>query len=114
MFYPTRGVCTMIYTNNSKHYTGEIGSIVIVNTDVDLTTATTVELHVKKPDGTVVVWIPTVYTIQSSEPNQYLRYLTLSGDLDQAGKYYVQPYVVFPTWSGYGATADFLVYNLFY
>jgi hypothetical protein len=97
--------------NSAKHYVNEVGSIIIVNTGVDLTTATATQIRVKKPDGTVAVYDADVYTISGS-PN-YLKYTTLTGDLDQAGKYLVQPYVVFPTWQGYGETSYFIVNNLF-
>ena len=95
----------------SKHYVDEVGSIIIVNTGIDLSGASTHQLKVKKPDGTTVTWNASVYSV-GSNPN-YLKYTSVSGDLDQAGEYKVQPYVVLSSWSGCGETSRFNVTPLF-
>lgn len=94
-----------------KHYINEVGGVVIVNTEIDISNATTHQLKVKKPDGTLVTWDSELYTVDGETTR--LRYVTFAGDLDQPGKYLIQPYIVLPTWSGYGQTSYFIIYNLF-
>lgn len=94
-----------------KHYVNEAGSTIVVDTGLDLSEATSTKINIKKPDGTIVSKNSSVYTIDSVA--NYLKYTSISGDLDQVGKYLVQPYVVLPNWSGYGETSYFIIYNLF-
>ena len=99
----------------SKIYQGDVGTVVEAavcdeNGDaVDLSGATTTDIKVKKPDGTTTTWTGAV---NGSISNQ-IDYTTVSGDLDQAGRYKVQAYVVTPLWSGLGETAKFTVYEAY-
>ena len=86
-------------------YVGDIGTIIEIDMQQDISTATSVALYVKKPDTTEVTWTPTVYN------NNYLRYTLVSGDVDIAGVYKIQPYVEFTDWKGMGNTVEFTVYE---
>ncbi len=90
-----------------KMYVGDIGTEFIVDCGSDLTGATTTDLRVKKPDGTVETWAAAIYN------TNYLKYTIVSGDLDQEGEYELQSYVVLPSWTGRGETVEFTVYSLF-
>ncbi len=82
---------------------GDIGTTLIVNCGEDLSSATTMQLYIRKPDGTEVIKDATIYN------STYLRYATVSGDLDQSGNYLLQSYVITPSWTGKGNTASFVV-----
>jgi len=90
---------------NQKHYVGEIGTAIIVNCGEDISTASIHNLRVKKPDGTEVIWNASVYN------TNYLKYLIVTGDLDQAGNYEIQAYIEMGGWKGWGETAFFMVSN---
>jgi hypothetical protein len=92
---------------DSKYYVGDIGTVIIVNTCVDLSTATQVSLKVEKPDGTLATWPGTVYETNS------IRYVVQDGDFDQDGEYSVQAYIKIQDWQGRGATATFRVASVF-
>ena len=85
---------------------GEIGVPLIITTSFDLEGYSRVELQVTKPSGTVDIWSPTVTTVSTG----VLTYETVSGDLDEPGKYRVQPYIEFSDGDKrYGDAYDFIV-----
>ena len=88
-----------------KHFVDEVGTVITVDCGCDITGATGTALKVKKPDGTEVSWTATIYD------SNYLRYTTVSGDLDQVGVYYVQSYLTIGGWTGRGETAEFIIYD---
>lgn len=90
-----------------KIYVNDIGTEITVDCGSDISSATTLELYVHKPNGKNVTW-----TCILSGTN-YIKYTTVSGDLDQAGEYSIQSHLVLPTWSGSGETATFNVYKRF-
>lgn len=91
----------------SKHYVGEIGTEIIIEADSDISAASGVYLNVKKPDGTIVEWDGSVVS------GIYIRYISQSGDFDQAGEYSVQPNVALSGWAGPGDTDTFTIHKLF-
>lgn len=91
----------------AKIYKGDIGTVIIVDTGVDLTTATKCALKIKKPDKTTTEWVG-----EQSDTTK-IKYTIIEGDLDQAGKYRVQSYVEFADWEGSGETTYFRVYDVF-
>lgn len=88
----------------NRPFIGDIGTAIIVNTKEDLTTATLIELKVKKPSGTEVVWPGTIYELTK------IRYIIQEGDFNESGEYQIQAYVVFPAWEGLGETSKFMVF----
>lgn len=90
-----------------KHYVGEIGTEVLLDTASDLTGATDTKIKCKKPDGTVVEWTATI------KETTKLSYITAAGDLDQAGMYRVQTSLTLTGWSGLGETASFKILETF-
>lgn len=90
-------------TTERKYYIGDVGTEILVDTLNDISTATVRALLVKKPDGSRHEWFGTL------SGTTKVRYLTVSGDFDQSGIYYLQSYVVLPGGSWKGRTGSFLV-----
>ena len=94
----------------TKIYQNDVGVTVTVNTQFTLTGATTTQLKVKKPQSNLIVtWATTIDGTNA----QQLDYTTLVGDLNEAGIYFIQPYVVIGTQTLYGETAQLQVYAPF-
>jgi hypothetical protein len=92
---------------SEKVYVGDIGTIIEIDMQENISTATELKLKVRKPDGTQVEWTPSIYG------TNYLRYTLQVGDLDMAGTYALQPYMTIGTWTGRGDTVSFTVYDYF-
>jgi hypothetical protein len=69
-----------------------VGLAMTIETSLDLTSSSSYQLYIVKPDGTTAMWTPTCATLTSGE----LHYTTVTGDLDQPGDYYLQAYAEFP------------------
>lgn len=91
----------------SKYYVGDIGTEIIVDTCVDISTATVTNLLIRKPDGTSHTWVGVIYN------TQYIKYVVVADDFDQTGEYRLQAYVEMPSWQGRGDTARFQVSEQF-
>lgn len=89
----------------SKLYQGDIGTVIDVDTSTDLSTAIILELRIKKPSGTEVVWAGALHDTTK------IRYTIDAADFDEVGTYQVQAYVALPSWSGWGDTTSFAVYD---
>lgn len=93
---------------DGKIYVGDEGTVIEVDMGEDISTATVTKFYVYKPGGTTATWTATIYN------SNYLRYTIVTDDLDEAGTYYVQPYLEFPSgWKGKGETVNFKVYDSF-
>jgi len=88
-----------------KHYSGEVGTAIVVDCGRDVSEATICKILVKKPSGDEVEWDATVYQ------SNYLRYVVEEDDLDEVGEYEVQSYVEIDDWSGKGVTDRFIIYE---
>jgi hypothetical protein len=89
-------------------YQGDVGVLFKIDTGVDLTLATTIELHVKKPDGTEDTWDATMDTTVKTHAN----YTSVALDLDQVGTYALYAYVEFTASSKHsGMTTKFRVWG---
>ena len=91
----------------NKIYVGDIGTVIILDTNETISSATTTDIKVKKGDGTIVTWTG------SLSGNDSVTYTVVDGDLSCSGIYKIQAYVVMPIWSGLGETAEFQVYAAF-
>lgn len=97
----------------TKTYVGDIGTIIVLRVldaaalaaGLTIADATTREINVRKPDGTITTWTAT------AEGTDSIQYTTIAGDLATAGEYHLQAHVVLPTWNGRGET-DSLTVNL--
>ena len=75
----------------------------------DPTTATTRQITFAKPSGATIIRTAIVTTDCVSDP--ILRYVTVSGDLDEVGRWSLQAYLVFPSWSGRSTIKQFTVHE---
>ncbi len=79
----------------SKHYQNEIGTVIIVNTGGDISSAN-VSLKVKKPSGAIVEWIGTVTDVVRGSvtfTDYGIRYVVIAGDFNEAGIYCLQAFI---------------------
>lgn len=77
-------------------FVGDIGIEILLNMQEDITGATSTVMIVTKTDGTVVSWAATI------SGTNFLRYVTIDGDLDQVGDYTIQPDLVLSGFNGNG------------
>lgn len=96
----------------AKAYVGDIGTKIEVNTYIDLTTATVMQLKIKKPDGTIMTKTATI-PVGLTAADGKIVYTTIAGDFDQAGLYLVQPYIETASTEHLGNTDKFTVYAAF-
>lgn len=75
---------------------------------VDISTATILSVLFEKPDGTVATKTANFY---ADGTDGVVQYKTVSGDLDQYGKWKLQAYVEMPDWSGHSDTVSFYVHR---
>ena len=90
-----------------KVYVGDIGTIILLDTGVDISAGSVFEIKVKKPDNTTATWTATLYG------QSQVKYIAQSGDLNVAGTYLLQAKVTMPGWTGLGETASFEVLAVF-
>lgn len=74
---------------------------------LDISAATTKNIILEKPDDTIIT-APGTFTTDGKDGLLY--YLTVAGDLDQAGIYNAQAYLVLPGFTGYSTPVSFQVY----
>lgn len=89
-------------------YQNDIGTIIEVDTQSDLTDAVTLEIKLKKPSGTILTkdaYIPVGLTAEDGK----IAYATITGDLDELGKYYGQAHIEGPDTDHLGNTFNFEV-----
>lgn len=92
-------------------HVGDIGAVIEYTVTengaaLDISGATTKQLKLLGPGGTVKTRTAAFGT---DGTDGVLTYATIAGDLDVKGKWYVQPYLVLPSWTGHGAVAEFIV-----
>lgn len=94
-------------TYQDKIYVGDIGTEIILDTGVDLSSATSLKIAVKKGDGSVGEWAATIFETTK------VKHVSADGDLNVSGLYSFQAKIVTPSWSGLGSTATVRVYEPF-
>ena len=92
----------------SKVYQGEYGVPVTINTNMDLTGATSTIARVLKPNGSEIAW---TMTSQTPLTSGVLTYTTVLSDLDVAGNYKIRAEITFPSKKRFGETAFFRIYG---
>ena len=91
----------------SKVMEGDIGTQIILDTEVDISSATSLLIKYIKPDGiTAGQW-----TASLDATEKKLTFTTISGTLDEAGVWMLQGYIVTPTWSGHTERVRFDVHE---
>lgn len=72
----------------------------------DISTATTKQLIFKKPDGTL---LPKTATFFTDGTDGKLQYEVQVNDIDQIGRWQIEPYVITPNGEWHGSIGQFLV-----
>lgn len=81
-------------------FVGDVGTSIELDTGVDITSATTVQIDYLKPGAsTSASWDAEVFETTK------VRYFTEAGDVDVDGDWDMQVYVEMPSWSGHGEVA---------
>ena len=88
---------------NDDIFAGSVGKEFVVETFMNLSSATLLQLRVKRPDKSVDLWTGVVY--QTTK----IRYVTGLNDLTSAdaGKNYLQAYVEQGSYKDYGKVTSF-------
>lgn len=94
--------------SDEKPYVGDVGTIIDIDVQEDVSAGTAFRFNVKKGDGSAATWTPTLQADKRT-----LRYTTLAADLNVAGDYIVQVSLSLGTWSGRCDPVTFHVYSLF-
>lgn len=95
--------------SEEKPYVGDIGTLIEVETGVDLSVVATLEIRVVKPNGTTDEWTAT----KSSSNDSIAQYTIIADDFNVAGTWTGQIYVSFDadnTW--FGRTFSFELFAL--
>jgi hypothetical protein len=92
-----------------KIYVGDKGTEIILDTGIDLTTATLVKILAIKPSQTTALWTATVY---DTTKIKYTTSQADEGDWTETGTWKLQAYVELPVWKGHGETVQVTVYAL--
>jgi hypothetical protein len=90
-----------------KHYVGEVGTAITLDTGITLTSATSLKIKYQKPDGTTGEWTGAISGTTS------IRYLLQTNDISIAGRWQFQSYAVFSSGAYYGETVDITFAELF-
>lgn len=94
-------------TVKNKVYVGSIGTVIVLDCGQDITAASVRRIDVRKPDGTVVTWAAV------ASGSTALRFVTVSGTLDQPGRWLLQAHVTLPTGDWPGDTVALDVFAAF-
>ena len=99
-------------------HVGDIGTVIratVNDTDsagavsvFNVSGALTKDLIFRKPDGTKLTKNASFYT---DGTDGKLQYTTISGDLDTAGSWNIQAYIVMPSGTWYSSVGSFKVYE---
>ena len=93
-----------------KVFVGDVGTAIILDCGEDVSGGSNPRIAYQKPSyesGASGEWVAEVYQ------SNYLKYVTVDGDLDEAGDYRVQAKLTLSGWTGRGETALFKVYGVF-
>ena len=101
-----------------KHYVGEVGTEVTLDTGVLIGSASAQHIKYRKPDGvTTGTWSASLYNSYSLLANAtgtyFLQYSLASGDLDTPGKWYLQAYVASVAGTWLGETIELQVFDTY-
>lgn len=86
----------------TKHYIGEVGTVITLDTLTDISDATIQKIKYKKPSGDTGEWDANLVEAEATQ----LQYTLVEGDIDEAGTWLFQAYAETPTFSGLGETVE--------
>lgn len=95
-------------------HVNDVGTIFILtiydenSSIVDISTAATLQISFKKPDGTVLDKVASLYT---NGTDGKLKYQTIAGDIDQVGPWQIQSWIDLDSVKFYSDISKFTVYR---
>lgn len=84
-----------------------IGTVLDSGVAVDISSASSIQMFIKKPDQTTLT---KTASFNSDGTDGKMKYVTVSGDIDQAGNYKIQGKVVLGTATYFSSVSTFKVY----
>lgn len=102
-----------------KHFTGEVGSDVLLDTGIDMSTGVSLkQIRYKTPDGVATgTWNASLYSSYSELAEAigtyFLKYTLAVGDLSQSGEWRFQAWIANSTGTWYGETAKEIIFGAF-
>ncbi|MAK37644.1 MAG: hypothetical protein CMC15_15910 [Flavobacteriaceae bacterium] len=84
-----------------------IGTVLDSGVAVDISSASSIQMLIKKPDQTTLT---KTASFNSDGTDGKMKYVTISGDIDQAGNYKIQGKVVLGTATYFSSVSTFKVY----
>lgn len=90
-----------------KIFVGDIGTEIILEAGEPLTDQTTLQIRYIKPTGETGTWDAEVYGVGDTQAI----YVTIEGDIDEAGVWKFQLYVELTDWLGYGTISTLEIYE---
>ncbi len=91
----------------SKVYTGDTGTVIVLDCGQDISAATARSIAVRKPDGSSTSWAAV------AEGTDSIKHTSLADTFDQAGDYQLQAVVTLPSGTWRGETVALHVYSPF-
>lgn len=89
-------------------YQNDIGTIIELDTQSDLTDAVTLQMKILKPSGTILTKTATI-PVGLTASDGKITYTTVSGDFDEVGEYNIQAHIVGSSTDHLGNNATFTV-----
>jgi hypothetical protein len=90
-----------------KIYTGDTGTDIVLDCNIDVSSASARAIEVRKPDSSTVTWSAV------AEGTTSIKYTSLAGTFDQAGDWELQASVTLPGGNWRGETVLLRVYARF-
>ncbi len=102
----------------TKHYVGEAGTILILDTGVSIANATLQYIIYRKPDGsTIGSFSGSLYSsysqLAAAVGTYFVSHTLVASDLDQPGEWRFQAYVAAATGTWWGETVKVNIYSDF-
>jgi len=91
----------------ARVHVGDTKTEIILDCGTDVSSLTSAKILYQKPNGVTGSWTATKKT---GAPTK-IHYITGASDLDVAGVWILQAYVVMPAWSGHGEEVTMRVYS---
>ena len=96
---------------NTDIHVGDTGLEILADCQQDISAATNMTFLVRKPSGATTTWAATKATLDGE--TRLVRYLTVTGDLNEPGVYTIHPHLTLGAWTGVGKVGSFEVKALF-
>lgn len=101
----------------SKHYLNEVGTDLLFDTGVDLTSITTEYVYFKTPAGLTGTWSADLYNsyseIAKAIGTYFVKHTLVSTDFTVSGEWEFQAFVASSVGTWWGETAKLNVYGLY-